>query len=124
MSKLWHDDIRRPPDESWSWARTNAEAVTFIAMHRPDEISLDHDLGLQDHDPDVDDADMQISQNAALEPDGDDLVNTLIELDIVPPKVTIHSWNPIGADRMASKLRQFDPECDVAVEPFDPDSRA
>lgn len=30
MSKLWHDDVRRPPDNTWLWARTNAEAVAFL----------------------------------------------------------------------------------------------
>ena len=32
--KLWVDDIRRPPDASWAWARTNAEAIEIHSWNR------------------------------------------------------------------------------------------
>lgn len=102
--KLWHDDVRRPPDTSWVWARTNDIAIKLIDTNgKPDECSLDHDLGLHNADPDVPDADMQ--QGWDEENDGFDLVKWMVDNDFVPDKVTIHSWNPWGAERMASYIR-------------------
>lgn len=106
--KLFHDDIRRPPDDSWLWARTNEAAANYLTVARNlgdpcTEASLDHDLGLHNYDPDVPDADMQIGWDE--ENDGYELVKWMVENDLVPPIVTIHSWNPAGAWRMASYLR-------------------
>jgi hypothetical protein len=107
--KVWHDDIRRPPDNSWIWVRTNQEAMRCISLaftlEAPvHEISMDHDLGLHNHDPDVPDADMQMGWDE--ENDGFELVKWMVEHDYVPEIVTIHSWNPDGAKRMADYLRQ------------------
>lgn len=117
--KLWHDDIQRPPDSSWTWARTNEIAMAFLSTKDIEEASLDHDLGLHDFDPDQPDADLSVSPNAHLQPDGYDLVTWMVAAGVVPPKVTIHSWNPVGAKRMASAL--LDAGCsEVVVAPFDP----
>ena len=40
------------------------------------------------------------------EDDGRKLVAWMIENDLVPPKVTIHSWNPDGAAEMAAMLQE------------------
>ena len=58
--------------------------MTLLSTHPVSEISLDHDL-----------------------PSGDGLVlcRWMIEYDLVPPKVTVHSYNPIGARRMLQELR-------------------
>ena len=103
MNKLWHDDIRRPPDETWNWARTNQAAYELLLRQPYAECSLDHDLGLSEYDPDLPDADMQRGWDK--ENDGCDLVIWMIEKRLGPPKITIHSWNPIGAARMANLLR-------------------
>jgi hypothetical protein len=100
--KLWHDDIRRPPDQSWTWARTNQEAQKILSAGGVYEASLDHDLGLHDADPDVPDADMQAGWDE--ENDGLKLVKWMIDHKLVPPVVTIHSWNPDGAKDMASYI--------------------
>lgn len=121
--KLWHDDIRRPPDDSWHWARTNQEAMRFLQLWVVTEISLDHDLGLHNHDPDVPDADMQMGWDE--ENDGYDLVKWMVAADLVPRKVTIHSHNPDGAKNMATYLINAckhgaisNPEIDLNVRPF------
>jgi hypothetical protein len=46
--KSWLDDIRTPPDESWTWVKAVAEAVGFMEAERVTEASLDHDLGMDD----------------------------------------------------------------------------
>ena len=48
--KLWLDDDRMPPDDTWVWCKSSHDA--FIAMYRAEteknfvtHISFDHDLG-------------------------------------------------------------------------------
>lgn len=105
MIKLWHDDVRPPPSTDWSWARTNEEARMLlynqkaIADEGGDacvECSLDHDLGAP--------LDAGIFAKGAAEETGMQLVEWMIENDLVPPRVTIHSWNPSGAKRMRAAL--------------------
>jgi hypothetical protein len=110
--KLWHDDIRRPPDETWTWARTNDEAKLLLLNHEVEEASLDHDLGLHGHDPDVLDADLYAAPQTE---DGYELVAWMIENGKVPPRIRIHSWNPPGAKRMAQALGGL---CECVVRPF------
>jgi hypothetical protein len=45
--KLWVDDIRNAPDDSWTVARTVTSAIRAIARYDFDEISLDHDISHQ-----------------------------------------------------------------------------
>lgn len=77
-SKLWHDDIRRPPDETWFWARTNREAVRYLLLARCEEASLDHDLGLHEMDPDETDA--PLGRGSSYEGNGVDLVKVMLAL--------------------------------------------
>lgn len=44
------------------------------------------------------------------------LVEWMIETGNVPPRITIHSWNPFGAEQMAKKLSEVCPV--VIVEPY------
>lgn len=111
--KLWHDDIRRPPDETWKWARTNEAAITALATGEVEEISLDHDLGLHGEDPDAPAAELGRGQ---AEQTGYDLVKWMCEHGKLPAKITIHSWNPPGAERMAAALR--DAGCAPLVAPY------
>jgi hypothetical protein len=47
--RLWIDDRRLPPN-GWFWAKTSKEAMDYLYWHLFDleEISFDHDLGLDD----------------------------------------------------------------------------
>lgn len=114
--KLWHDDIRRPPDDSWVWARTNDDAKLVFSAREVTECSLDHDLGLHDHDPDVPDADIQIGWDE--ENDGLGLVKWMVENNRVPPIVTIHSHNPDGAKRMAQAIVESGQANKIIVKRF------
>lgn len=44
MSKLWIDDFREAPDESWIVARKVEPAIKAIRQFRPHTISIDHDI--------------------------------------------------------------------------------
>lgn len=84
--KLWHDDIREAPDDTWTVARTNEQALALLSEGGVIEASLDHDLGFAE--------------------DGHELAVAMVERDVVPPVVNIHSWNPAGAERMAATLHE------------------
>lgn len=45
MTKLYIDDLRRPPDTSWVLVRDTAEAIEYVSQNGcPDEISFDYCL--------------------------------------------------------------------------------
>lgn len=118
--KLWHDDTR-PAPKGWIWTKTNKQAMAAFENGWPvDEISLDHDLGL--HNIELpDDPDEFIDLVQSLGPpqeDGVDLVRWMIENKYIPPKITIHSHNPIRAKEMAALFN--DAGHDVILAPFKP----
>lgn len=117
MVKLWHDDIRRPPDDSWKWARTNYEAKAILLLADVDVISLDHDMGLERVDPDIPDADLMVTGDRDPDEDGTELVNWMIETGNLPSEIRIHSWNPAGASRMALALRDAGVKA-IEVRPY------
>lgn len=43
--KIWLDDVREPPDNSWTWVKNAGEATEKIASSKVTHISFDHDLG-------------------------------------------------------------------------------
>lgn len=106
---LWHDDVR-PAPPYWIWVKNNADAVKILKTGLVVEISLDHDLG---GDP----KDGLMVMGSSPDGTGYDLVKWMIENACVPDKVTIHSWNPIGARKMAARLNQAG--YDVTVKPYE-----
>lgn len=134
-TKLWFDDVRKPPDDSWIWCRTfqSAQAVMRIFGNWITEASLDHDLGGHMADPD-DPRSIYIKGESDLT--GLDFVKWLCEeadkrrgwpstdrAQWMPKVITIHSWNPPGANNMASYLRQWAQhagvECEVTVREYE-----
>lgn len=117
--KLWHDDLREPPDSSWRWARTNQEAKDLLTRSegRCSHLSLDHDLGLHDLDPAMFES-PEVLEGQSSET-GMDLVDWLLENQHLLPTDTlrIHSWNQPAAAEMAARLR--DEGIDPIVRPFD-----
>ena len=95
--KIWVDDIRTPPDETWRWAKTSAEAIRWltnskIVNWRPgwggiEIMSLDHDLG------------------------GDDtsrpIVLWMCENDFWPVEVRVHSANPVGVEWLEGMIKRY-----------------
>lgn len=111
--KLWHDDIRIPPDETWTWARTNAIAKIYLESGKVTECSLDHDHGLEELDP-YSDPELMAFAGRSPAGTGADLVMWMILERKVPVQVRIHSWNPIGAAIMANMLNDAGYNCVVA----------
>lgn len=118
--KLWHDDIRTPPDNSWEWARTNEQAQEFLKTGDVKVCSLDHDLGLDSVEIDPNVNPWRYYEQAGDSPYGTgvDLVEWMVENHLVPDQITIHSWNPEGAIRMAKTFNDAGYDCMIA--PFRP----
>ena len=98
MNKLWLDDVRKPPDDSWSWRKSMEEAKQFVMENECDEWALDHDLGGQ-----LAHYGTGVYDHAAAT--GFDFVKACLQFLPKPPKrVWIHSTNTTGAIEMAGLL--------------------
>ncbi|WP_027798865.1 cyclic-phosphate processing receiver domain-containing protein [Paraburkholderia dilworthii] len=94
--RLFIDDLRQAPDDSWVVARSSDKALSIIAERGcPREISFDHDLGGHDTAMTV--------------------VKALVEFDLdaggryIPPDFdfVVHSSNPVGARNISGLLQGY-----------------
>ena len=101
MNKLYLDDLRLLPDDSYILARSYDEAVKYVKQNGiPNFISFDHDLG---------------SDNMGnILKDGYDFAKWLVDMDIenihkFPDDFSfnIHSANPIGRNNINSILNNY-----------------
>lgn len=88
--KLWVDDVRTPPDESWQWASDAENALYLLRMFHVEELSLDHDLG----------------DGAS----GYDIIKWIekrFHEESVPPPASIvtHSANPVGVENIERAVK-------------------
>ena len=98
--RLWVDDERPAPDDSWTVAKTSDDAIqelymlgtpAVIAMGDTfEEISLDHDLGGDDT--------------------GMEVLDWMINWGYWPKVVTIHTANRPARDRMLAATNAEAPE--------------
>lgn len=101
MYKLYLDDIRTPPDDSWVVARSYNQAVKiFEDIGAPAEVSFDHDLGV-------------IEGTVIPDKTGYDFAHFLVEKDLdtgcLPKnfKYSIHSANPIGRENIEKLFSSY-----------------
>ncbi len=95
MYKMFLDDIRDPPDETWVVVRSYQSAIDHIRVNgMPYFISFDHDLGDG--------------------PTGYDLVKWIVEMDLdldikipVNFQFSVHSANPIGKKNIHFLLTNY-----------------
>lgn len=98
--KIWLDDIRDPPDETWTHARSAFEFQNLwkTNIDRIVEISFDHDI-------------------ASFDILGNEITGyhclCMIEKfwrytpDYMPPVMHVHSANPVGAIRMMKVIERM-----------------
>ena len=87
--KLFVDDLRPAPN-GWHEARSITEAIRILSTTSVDEVSLDYDI---------------IGSIETFEP-----VAWYIRSMPRPPKVKIHTANPVGGNRMREILWERDYE--------------
>ena len=90
MINLYVDDIRTPKNnDNWVIARSYNEAIDLINNNNINQLSLDHDLGE--------------------ERSGYDIAMYLVENNIYPKKIHIHSANPVGVKNISMLLCRYAP---------------
>lgn len=101
--KLFVDDIRNAPDESWTVARTINAAISAIDTFDFEVISLDHDIS------------HQVSVGALSRPYPCEETFTAVAYFIkekylarIKPKIVIHTSNPVGALKIKGILKDFE----------------
>lgn len=97
--KLWVDDddwsgTREPPTTEWVWAKTSAEALAYLETGTVQEISLDHDLGMNDQGED------DTTRR---------LVLWMCENDAFPEVLYVHTANRVGREWLVSMINRYGP---------------
>lgn len=92
--KLFLDDIRNPPDDSWVVVRTAEECMRILQTEKVELCSLDHDLG----------------ENV---PTGYDVLAWFEECiysgyPFHIPRFIVHSANPVGRERMEMAIESIE----------------
>lgn len=93
MNKLFVDDLRNAPDDSWDVARNFHQAICMLEAKQYELVSLDHDIA---------------SFYGNKEMTGRDILNFLIMLKMdgkpVPYAIRVHSANPVGVASMEEDI--------------------
>jgi hypothetical protein len=88
--KLWIDDYRKPPDNTWEWVKTVEGAIHCMSKYTVSVASLDHDLGDG--------------------PTGYDLTKWMVENNIWPQDaIYLHTGNPVGRINMQQEINVHSP---------------
>jgi len=101
MSKgLYVDDIRDLPEiyEGWDVARNYEEAIRLLTVNVYECVSLDHDIASWD--------------KSGREMTGYDIALWLVNrahegTEYVPPKVIVHSANPVGVKNIQGVIDRY-----------------
>jgi hypothetical protein len=113
--KLFIDDIRKAPDDSWHLARTITDAISAIAVFDFEVISLDHDISHQV-------VMLDMSRPYACNENFSAVAQFIVEkyrecehrttygCEVKKPKIIIHTANPAGFMRIAGILKDFEIE--------------
>lgn len=90
--KLWVDDLRDAPDNSWVEVRKVQTAISMLAHFPMEEISLDHDIENRPSDETFLPVAYYIGEKYHAH---------------THPKITIHSINPVGAKEIQKVLDDY-----------------
>jgi hypothetical protein len=105
--KLYLDDIRKAPDDSWTVVRNFEEFQKYIEEHGlPAVVSFDHDLGHGQAYTKPRGKRVWIPREKFEEiRDGYDACKWMLENYGMPDDVRIHSMNPVGAERIRNLIK-------------------
>lgn len=101
--KLFVDDIRSAPDESWNVARTATAAIRAIARYDFEVISLDHDISHQ----------ITLGELGRPYPCEETFASVAYFIGALyaerhpRPRIILHTSNQVAGDEMAAVLDGF-----------------
>jgi len=92
--KIWLDDTRTPLDSSWVWVKSAQAIIDMLSNPELDieQISLDHDLGDEELYGNGYQVLLYIEERV------------FTDKDYAPPRVFIHTANPVAMQKMKSAL--------------------
>lgn len=94
--KIWLDDIRTPPDDSWIWAKNAYFCSGALSTGRVTHISFDHDLGLLEGNHYEDNNGYEVAKMIEESAATGHIWNGRMKCIIPPLMWDIHSANPEG----------------------------
>lgn len=113
MRKLWLDDIRKPPDETWDRVKNYEDFVYFIETNGvPDLISFDHDLGGEHYKALLANPKKHLLNEGFEKKTGYDCAKWLVRNNHKIKKFFVHSCNPIGRDNINCLLNNWKNFCE------------
>jgi hypothetical protein len=118
--RIYLDDVRKAPD-GWQRVKTADACIAALKCGGVDELSLDHDLA-DEHYPEAS-AGMYGGNGAPQydsyrEKTGFAVVEWMIENDVWPSLIILHTMNPVGRDNMRRAIERHAPKgvtCEVRV---------
>jgi hypothetical protein len=120
---LWVDDLRPKPESGrWHWAKNYNDAIVFLESYTYDVVSLDHDLN-DFHMQSMNDGgeiDYDLPRGRQ-EKTGYHVALWMVEQNVFPPTVRVHTMNPVGGQNICQLLRRYHPGgagCVLRVAPF------
>ena len=99
QTKLWVDDIREVPDNTWSVARTPWDALVMLSTNKYSIVSLDHDLNGFVGNKELTGKDILLW-----------IIQRSIDGEFIPELIRVHTANPVGRDDMISLLKRYLPQ--------------
>ena len=94
--KVYLDDVRDPPDDTWVCVRTPSEAIELLETGRVAEISFDFDLGYDEEGREM------TGYSVAL------WIEEAVALrNFTPPRMQVHSANPPGHERLLRAIESI-----------------
>lgn len=97
--KIWVDDIRTPPDDTWRWVKTSDEAILLLSNHL--KLVVDYDL------------DVEVIEIMSLDHDlgGEDTTRPIVlwccGSNWWPIEVVVHSANPVGREWLEGMIERY-----------------
>ncbi len=103
--KIWLDDVRTPPDDTWIWCKNAFYCLGSIIANcdKIEKISFDHDLGQFDGKDDINNTGYYVAtfiENWAFR-----FSEGLDVLELKPFLWEIHSANPVGRRNIEMAMR-------------------
>lgn len=112
MKKLFVDDIRNAPDDSWFVCRTVTSAIRTLAQFDNfDEISLDHDISHQVH---MDTLSRPYPCSETFQPVAH-FIGVKYLNKVFAPAITLHTSNPVGAKELQDILKEYGLSCTIRM---------
>jgi len=100
--KLFVDDRRTPPDDTWTLVKTYQDALPIIDSEVVEELALDNDLGIES---------FRYVEGHMVEGSGYDLLMHVVQMKMdgkkVPSKITVHSANPVMNQKMREVIERY-----------------